>query len=352
MLKKGWGLAGAIGVVLANLGINLKKLFPQLVSSQNLSDNDLEFWVATIQAAVILLLLIFASRLPQHGSQLKFERASRALEQFQHHWNWLWLSFFLFYLALAVRAFFKLQGYTGIFDNTAWDIVLNLFNNMQGVFLLLCYLVLAEPTVGESHSVRYHSRIPQFVALLVGIALVNILAVVALPAASSTQAVKSNTPAAPTAAMSIQEAGIGAQPSTDPAHSDDRLKSSGWTRMVFQLMSGLFVGVALALLVGRFESKYIDAPRFVLVLLYMYALIQLMYVEFSSPQYKHAQDVFTGIALPLKLLLFAFVAWLYEKGRLLFYLEHVKKLHDAADADWKAFVSPPAAQAVPAAKAI
>ncbi len=68
--------------------------------------------------------------------------------------------------------------------------------------------------------------------------------------------------------------------------------------------------MALALLVSRFDSKYVDPPAVTVGLLYFYAVIQGAW-----PVFRYEDDlmlVLTFVALVLKCLLFLFVSWLFE----------------------------------------
>ncbi len=122
----------------------------------------------------------------------------------------------------------------------------------------------------------------------------------------------------------------------------------------WSVASGLWVGVAMALLIGRFESHLIKAPLLLTACLFLYAVIQLLYPLFyvsglmealcptikavTCGQVRAFQDIVTLGALPLKILMFFAVDWMYFGGRLLFYMYEARSLL-RKDAGWKEFLA-------------
>ncbi|HLK63735.1 MAG TPA: hypothetical protein VKU19_09860 [Bryobacteraceae bacterium] len=87
--------------------------------------------------------------------------------------------------------------------------------------------------------------------------------------------------------------------------------------LVFQ---GIYNGLAIAFLVGRFDSHWMKVPRWMLAPLYGYALIQMIYVFFFS--LPPAWQVYTYlVALLFKVCLFLVVTHLLHAGNLRQYLE-------------------------------
>jgi hypothetical protein len=94
--------------------------------------------------------------------------------------------------------------------------------------------------------------------------------------------------------------------------------------LYFRLIGGAAGGVALALLVGRLESKALSAPVLVIVLLYLYAVLQgAMTAIDNSPDLEQAAFL---LALPLKCVLFLFINWVLGSGRLMTYIRRVREL--------------------------
>jgi hypothetical protein len=83
---------------------------------------------------------------------------------------------------------------------------------------------------------------------------------------------------------------------------------------------GMYDGLAIAFLVGRFDSHWIRVPRWMLAPLYGYALIQMIYIFFFSlpPEWQ----IYTYlVALLFKVCLFLVVTHLLHAGNLRVYLE-------------------------------
>ena len=83
---------------------------------------------------------------------------------------------------------------------------------------------------------------------------------------------------------------------------------------------GIYDGLAIAFLVGRFDSHWIRVPRWMLAPLYGYALIQMIYVFFFNlpPEWQ----IYTYlVALLFKVCLFLVVTHLLHAGNLCIYLE-------------------------------
>jgi hypothetical protein len=83
---------------------------------------------------------------------------------------------------------------------------------------------------------------------------------------------------------------------------------------------GIYDGLAIAFLVGRFDSHWMKVPRWMLAPLYGYALIQMIYVFFVK--LPPAWQVYTYlVALLFKICLFMVVTHLLHAGNLSRYLE-------------------------------
>lgn len=95
------------------------------------------------------------------------------------------------------------------------------------------------------------------------------------------------------------------------------------------LFGGVVGGAALALFLGRLESKFIFPPGGVKGLLYLYAGVQPLYALFYREQvWEHwATVVLWSYGLVGKTVLFLFVYWTLEKGRMLFYMAQIREVH-------------------------
>jgi len=101
-----------------------------------------------------------------------------------------------------------------------------------------------------------------------------------------------------------------------------------------KLSSGVFAGVAMALFFGRFQSKFLKSPQWLLILLYFYVAIQPLFVYFDRAEYA---TIIIPIALFLKCLLILYMFWLFESRRLLFYLVRVRRTDEQVDEEYKDF---------------
>lgn len=96
------------------------------------------------------------------------------------------------------------------------------------------------------------------------------------------------------------------------------------TLKILEIISSCLNGVALALVVGRLGSKYIDPGSLTLGLLYLYAVIQPTAVAFPSEVTAHL--VATTLALPLKILLWLVLVWAFTTGILSEYVHSIRVL--------------------------
>lgn len=106
-----------------------------------------------------------------------------------------------------------------------------------------------------------------------------------------------------------------------------------------KLMGGIFGGVAMALFVGRFQSKFLKSPNWLIVVLFLYTVIQALFIFYGEKSVE-AEIWAAGViqvALFLKCLLILYMFWLFQSGRLLFYLVRVRRAHNQVDDEWKHF---------------
>jgi transcriptional regulator with XRE-family HTH domain len=254
--------------------------------------------VPLVQFAVLLALL---TRLPRVGHPSAFgdlgsevQIAAAAAGDFRRYWGAAWTFWLFLYLALAAgTAFDLLPTADGVTAGGRWVTVgLNLLQNATTVFLLLCYEVVARPTIEDDLSRRRYLPPEAWLVLAV---LLSVL----------------------------EAAGVGA------GLSWPQQQWFGWA-------SGFGQGTALALVVGRLDSKYIEAPAPAVAALYLYAAIQGAWPIVQ--QHHQLLLVLTFLALVLKCVLFLFVAWLFDSRTLLFYLTRVRRLDDGVERDRRSFL--------------
>jgi hypothetical protein len=240
---------------------------------------------------LVCVVLLFS--IPKSRADITIEpRAATAVEQFFEVWERLWVFWIFLYLLIATNAwmtFFDLPNG----DGWLWASLENLFNNLQTMGLVLMYIVLTKTTVDLK---KAQSKLPWAKGLSV------------------------------VAVVTTAEGFLRFFHQNAPSVLSDTLSSPD----IFRWLSGICAGVALALVVGRLDSKYVNPPTLVMPLLYLYAIIQPAWSVFDNPEERLVRNVLMLVALALKCLLFIFVAWLLESGVLFFYLERMAHLIDHA----------------------
>jgi len=106
------------------------------------------------------------------------------------------------------------------------------------------------------------------------------------------------------------------------------LQWSGW-------ISGIIGGIAMALYVGRLQSKFLGPPPLLVIALYSYTAIQSLFVFLEEGQV--AAVILMDLALFLKYVLFLYMTWLFQSGRLLFYLVRVRRTYGEVKSEWQGF---------------
>jgi hypothetical protein len=108
---------------------------------------------------------------------------------------------------------------------------------------------------------------------------------------------------------------------------------------ISKLVSGTFGGLAMALFIGRFQSKFLKSSSRLIVVLYLYTVIQTLFIFFGDDSVRAeiwaACVIFA--ALVLKALLILYMFWLFQSGRLLFYLVRVRRAATQVDIEWQDF---------------
>lgn len=248
--------------------------------------------------AVIISLLIYLLPRPRTDKE-DYPVASAACEQFYHCWCFLWVSWLALYVVLA--AIELARGVAEIYVEPWESGIANFFNNVPTVFIVAAYLILSESTVkpnGQSQPVPYASLVGTLVIVTgaeMVFTLIELSTIDTIPAFANLASVRT-----------------------------------------FRWVSGIAACVAIALLVGRLEGKTIDAPRWVVVLLYLYAAIQVAWAAFSQDSW--LMLILLNVALLLKCCLFLFVAWLIQTGMLLYYMEKVRLQVDSGSIERKEFL--------------
>jgi hypothetical protein len=232
--------------------------------------------------------------------------AQEALTEYNRYWKLLLSSWVLLYVTIA---FTPPIGPPGGSDQQYYfvqRILATFFNNWNSLALALCYVVLNfYPTApGAAEPNRGHLRLAKIIMIsgVVGITLF---------AAAEALLVFDRLPAW----LGAAEGG----------------------KVLFRgdMASGLIGGIALAQYVGRIQSRFLQPPALLPLMFYLYVVIQPLYLFIPDPV---GGALIIEAALILKCILYLYMAWLFNSGRLLFYLVRVKLMVDTVDTGWKAFL--------------
>lgn len=107
----------------------------------------------------------------------------------------------------------------------------------------------------------------------------------------------------------------------------------------FRVISGLSGAIAMALFIGRLQSKFFNPPAKLITALYSYTAIQPLFVFFDdeSKSMPFITAMVIHIALILKCILCLYLFWAFETGRLLFYLVRVRLTNKEIENEWEYF---------------
>jgi DNA-binding winged helix-turn-helix (wHTH) protein len=211
------------------------------------------------------------------------EEIGQALKKYAHYWRWLlisWLSLYVFLAAL---------GYKGFAMSFKLSLFNTLLNNWNTAMLLFCFYVLNKQMKDESKKRNLVDT------LFIGFAFFLLLVLATL-----------------FQFLSLANITKGAS-----------------------VTSGIAGAVAMALLVGRLQSKFLGPRLWLLIALYSYTAIQPLFLYLENND-KWALMLINS-ALVLKCLLYLYTAWLFQSGDLLFYFARVRRIYRTVPMQRKAF---------------
>jgi hypothetical protein len=242
---------------------------------------------------------------PQGWAKAK-EIAENVYNQYLNLWRFLWLSWLLLYLILAIKSIPNLYedpNRPGLLMYVL-DVTSTFLNNCAALIILFCYFILAKPTVSESRRDISKQQVEWIRWITIAIVFTIVEAVFL---------------------------GITLK-FPDALHVDYKLvvKVFGWT-------SGISSATIMALYAGRLDSKFLDSPTWLLVMLFSYASIQPLFAVLGDNLW--GSLILVNAALFFKCIWFLYMAWLFETGRLLFYFVRIRRLYQQVNTDWKDFSS-------------
>jgi hypothetical protein len=271
-MQTGQLLVGLLGLLIvvwpARIGLSLLISHPAHIPPK--PDSRLLFLHVT-QAIVVLAILII------HGRQLRALRynlrgrgqiAKETFYQFRVCWLLMWSMWLVLYTWLAIRV---------VLGPSNWlDWMNDVFNIISGFAIWMCFLVLDQPSVEVKGSSNRRKPFVIAVAVVCSIGLCCIFLALA-----------------------------------------DRFVDIGHVGLV---SVGLYNGLALACLTGRLGSHYIGTPRWMLLFLYLYSMLQVLYSFFDSIPPQWTWGVFVSV-LVLKVMLWFAGADMFAFGGLDNYLK-------------------------------
>jgi len=217
------------------------------------------------------------------------EIAETALKDYRRYWYGLLTSWYLLYLVLALLWRHSPDQQAISPTVATLQIFATLFNNCNSLMCALCYIILNRPTVvEEDHQIR---RVPW----LKGFIYVT--------------------------AFALLEAGLILLSFHEQFHFID----GAWVLDRANWLSGFFGCVALALYVGRLQSKFLGPRSLLFIGLNFYIAIQPLYPLIGRD--KEAAVWIMYFALILKGLLCFYMVQLFRSGDLLFYFVRVRSTY-------------------------
>lgn len=219
-------------------------------------------------AALLLAIQFTPLFRPQAITEQDHPIARKCLAQFIAGWRWAWAAWLALYVWLFANA-----GAGGSPDGVA-----DVLNCLTSFPLFWCFFVLDKPSVpvpgDPGRDTSFRKAIGTVWGIGAGVALLAVAGRLHL--------------------WGLNEFGL--------------------------VFMGIYDGLAIAFLVGRFDSHWMKVPRWMLAPLYGYALLQMIYVFFFN--LPPAWQVYTYlVALLFKVCLFLVVTHLLHAGNLRQYLE-------------------------------
>lgn len=227
-----------------------------------------------------------------------YSKANESSMRFSRMWRLAWLAWAILYFVLScivLKALISGTSLTPVHNGARgwleeWFPLINLFNNLSTVFLIMCYRELTFPTESKEEG-------PQFMIVFLAV-IIGFIATIEFIGGS-------NDTLRPIAVV------------------------TGW-------VGGFAAGAVIALLTGRLESKLINPPLYITVILYLYASIQATITLFATNI--ELMIIITSAAFLFKVILFLLVRWLLSSGVLIFYLAEIGLRHETTPNKRERFV--------------
>ena len=229
-----------------------------------------------------------------------------ALSDYAVYWRLLLGSWFFIYSLLLVTVYLDPEAGQHTKLLYALNVALTMFNNCNSLMTSLCFIILNNPTAYRSeeeqrqHKARLRKITKWGAAAIVFFAFIE--SILLLVIASHAPGSDKDNPVIRTA----------------------------------DILSGIVGGITLAQYVGRVQTRFLGQSLWISLAFYLYAVIQPLFVFIKDLV---RGELIIETALILKALLYLYVAWLFQSGRLLFYFVRVRAIFERVDLDWRTFLS-------------
>lgn len=245
-----------------------------------------------------------------------FERAEKALKEFKWSWWLVWVGFLLLYVVFVVVEFpsyFSMEADDSFIKDKEYSPLKNIFTHVSSLGFIMCFSILFYKNEASTKKHSINSITLYTFCFLVILSIIDIIAL---------------------------------------NHSD--------LQLLFKIIAGIIACVSIALLIGRLDSKILNVPVWIILLIFFYAGVQLLTGYFDlypgligyCVEYKQDSDsciqnikltdiqknlpiliesFALNFALFSKALFFLLIYWLINEGKLILYIVRLNSLLDEKD---------------------
>ena len=252
----------------------------------------------------------FAKNDTQNNLSIYLERAKIAIKEFKWCWKWVWIGWLVLYSSFLIKYYhkyftvFNIDNYLGSFvtnNEMLIQIWLDAWSYVSSLGLIACFSILFYKNKNRKN--RHYDNPISIYSMYIIITIILIEIIVSLYTGVNT---------------------------------DKELIENLNIQTLFKIIVGMFSSLSIALLTGRLDSKFISAPIIFIIIFYLYSGIQPL-VAFFEPEFladnvEEFSDItmsFTlNYALFSKCLLFLFILWLINEGKLMLYIVRLNSVID------------------------
>ncbi|WP_421765460.1 hypothetical protein [Ekhidna sp.] len=238
-----------------------------------------------------------------------FNQANDRVYIYFKYWKKIWAGWLGLYIVVLVNQLLLESHIPSIIEYSQFLVGTfeNFFNNLASLYFIICFLVLSE-LFGKSDFELRHINFHQLLLVLLVLTFVEVtIRFLFSPMVNEY--------------FNIDLYYISYGPIDD-------------LNLFFSIISGLIAVIAIALFTGRFDSKLINAPLLILILLYAYAGLQIFIRDFHIDPNGFLMIWVVNTALFLKTIFLLFTIWLTETKRLFFYFLAVNRIHLYIREEW------------------